>query len=50
MDIVIDYPAPSSRIALDDTERRMIELLQQDGRLSIAQLARGRILGVVATQ
>jgi Lrp/AsnC family transcriptional regulator for asnA, asnC and gidA len=39
---VTQYPPPKHH--LDGTERRMVELLQQDGRLSVAQLARA--LGV----
>jgi Lrp/AsnC family transcriptional regulator, regulator for asnA, asnC and gidA len=39
---VTDYPAGRHR--LDVTERRMVELLQRDGRLTVADLA--RTLGV----
>jgi Lrp/AsnC family transcriptional regulator for asnA, asnC and gidA len=39
---VTQYPPPKHH--LDSSERRMVELLQQDGRLSVAQLARA--LGV----
>jgi Lrp/AsnC family transcriptional regulator, regulator for asnA, asnC and gidA len=36
----VTHNAGTPRHHLDATERRMVELLQQDGRLSVAQLAR----------